>query len=1071
MRSFMFKKLLSVVVFAVMIPAYAYSQSGGLSGQVTDSSTGEPLTGAIIFIQELQRGATTDLDGRYALANVRPGTYQVRISFVGFRPRVSTITVAQTVVTLDASLEPDPFGLGEVVVTGVLGDTDKAKLPFSVGRITSRELELVPATSAEGSIRGKIPGVTMVRGSGQPGSATSIVLRSPTTMTGNNSPLYIVDGVILAASTVDVDALDIETIEVVKGAAAASLYGSRAANGVVQITTKRGNLLPDNTAVITLRNEYGISQLANKVDLAQNHAFTMNSSQTRFVDANGNELPLDVRAQDAQGNFYRARRTSAPPAVNFQDKPFPTPLYDNLDRFFSPGTFMTNYLSLSQRVSNLNYTLSFSNSQDSGVLEELDGYGRRNVRLNVDGRLSDRVNLGVSTYYANSSRDVVPTGPGSPFFGLLFSSPDVDLAGRDSRGYYNLQPDPTNIEENPLYEVSRRELIDYRTRFSSAVDLRYRPVDELVLTANLSYDRSNREFYRFWPIDWEQIGQNTYFGGGVQRQNAHDEAYNASINATFSKRFGDLSTRTQVRYLYEQSLGLSHFGEGREFTVAGAPQLQNTSPDKRSISSSETDVRFEGIYLITNLDYADKYIGDFLIRRDGSSLFGADERYHNYYRASVAYRVSEEEFMRDISIIDELKLRYSIGTAGGLPSFTAQYETWSISAGSVFKGVLGNRNLKPEKSQEQEFGFEISLANKLFLDLTYAMTTTTDQLLQVPLPAVAGFGSQWQNAGTVESTTFEASLRYIAYQSRDMGLSFNFLYDRSKAEITEFNRPAFRYGAGTQSSDVFYYRKGETFGVFYGNKFATNASTLPRNLRPAAGTHFQVNDDGYMVPVGQGNSWNQGIASNLWGTMVAVPTYDANGNPTGQTVNLPWGIPVKYVNDEGQDFVKIGQALPKFNAAFGTNFRYKGLTAYLLFEGQFGGNIYNQSRQWLYRDLRAGEMDQGGKADANKKTVLYYQTLYNTNNSSSHFVEDGTYVKLRELALRYTFSQENLQPVFGNAIKNLTLSVIGRNLLTFTDYSGFDPEVGATGQAALIRFDGFNYPNFRTITGSIEIQF
>lgn len=1067
----MFKKLLYLVILAVMIPAYAFSQSGGLAGQVTAQSSGELLTGANIFIQELQRGAVTDLDGRYSITNVRPGTYQVRVSYIGFRPFNTTVTVGQTVVTLNASLESDPFGLGEVIVTGVLGDTDKAKLPFTVGRVTSRELELVPASSAEGAIRGKIAGVTMVRGSGQPGTATSIVLRAPTTMTGNNSPLYIVDGVILTASSVDIDALDIENIEVVKGAAAASLYGSRAANGVIQITTKRGNMLPDNTTVVTVRNEYGVSQLGKMIDLSTNHGFTMNADQTRFVDAMGVEIPLDIMAVDAQGNFLRATRTSGPAATTFQDKPYPTKLFDNLDRFFSPGTYMTNHVSVSQRVSNLNYTLSFTNSQDSGVLEELDGYGRRNVRLNVDARLSEKTSLGVSTFYANSSRDVVPTGPGSPFFGLLFSSPDVDLSARDSKGYYNLQPDPTNIEDNPLYDVSRRDINDYRTRFSSAIDLRHRPTESLVLATNLSYDRSNREFYRFWPIDWEQIDQNFYQGGGIQRINNHDEAYNASFNATYSQRFGDLATRTQLRYLYEQSSGLNHFSEGREFTVAGAPQLQNTQTDKRNITSSESDVRFEGVYLITNLDYADKYIGDFLIRRDGSSLFGEDQRYHNYYRSSVAYRLSEEEFMRNISIIDELKLRYSIGTAGGLPSFTAQYETWNVVGGGVFKGILGNRDLKPEQSTEQEFGIEISLANRVFVDLTYAQTTTSDQLLQVPLPAVAGFGSQWQNAGTVESKTFEASLRLIAYQSRDMGLSFNMLYDRSTAEITEFNRPAFRYGAGTQSSDVFFYREGESFGVFYGNKFSTGASSLPSRFRPASGTHFQVNDDGYMVPVGEGNSWNQGIANSLWGTNVAVPTYDLDGNPTGQTVNLPWGIPVKFVDDEGKDFVKIGQALPKFNAAFGTNFRYKGFTAYALFEGQFGGNIYNQSNQWLYRDQRAGALDQGGKSDGDKKSVLYYQALYNTNNSSSHFVEDGTYVKLRELAFRYTFDQENLTPLFGNAINKLTVSLIGRNLLTFTNYSGFDPEVGATGQASLIRFDGFNYPNFRTISGSIEFQF
>jgi hypothetical protein len=199
----------------------------------------------------------------------------------------------------------------------------------------------------------------------------------------------------------------------------------------------------------------------------------------------------------------------------------------------------------------------------------------------------------------------------------------------------------------------------------------------------------------------------------------------------------------------------------------------------------------------------------------------------------------------------------------------------------------------------------------------------------------------------------------------------------------------------------------------------------------------------------------------LWGTQVVAE----DGTVLGM-----WGIPVAFEDEDGNDFVRIGRALPDFQMSFSTNFRYRGLTVYALFDSQIGGEIYNQSRQWPYRDQMHGDFDQRGKPDHAKKPNAYYQTLYNVNLSSSHFVEDGSYVKLRELALRYSFDHAALQPVFGDLLNNVRVSLIGRNLLTCTRYRVFDTEVGLE-DATILRFDAFNYPNYRTISASLEIQF
>jgi hypothetical protein len=270
----------------------------------------------------------------------------------------------------------------------------------------------------------------------------------------------------------------------------------------------------------------------------------------------------------------------------------------------------------------------------------------------------------------------------------------------------------------------------------------------------------------------------------------------------------------------------------------------------------------------------------------------------------------------------------------------------------------------------------------------------------------------------------------------------------------------------------------------YGNTWLSDPSqlqnTFGEGVNPSA---FDVNDDGYLVPVGEGNTWRDGIAEELWGTQV-----DIGG---GQTA--AFGIPVKALNAEGEDFVEIGNTVPDFNINFNTNVQWKGFSAYALLSSQVGGDVYNFTRQWSYRDGRHRDQDEFGKPDAEKKINTYYETLYDATNKNDHFVEDGTFLKLRELSLSYTFDRARLNDLLGasNVLNRLSISLVGRNLLTFTDYSGFDPEVGSsdggeagtaensnnpdtqpsTGDATLYRVDNFDYPPFRTITGRLEFQF
>lgn len=1030
------------------------AQDGTISGQVIDADSDEPLPGATVLIEDLDIGATTDVDGEFVLMDVPEGNHIVSVTFVGYTSIEEDVQVsAGEEVDLSLSIEPDVFGLDELVVTGVVGDTEARYTPFSVGRVSSDDVSIAPPTSAESALRGRVPGASVSSGSGQPGSGASIQLRGATSLGTSNEPLFIVDGVILGESTADIESLDIKNIEVVRGAAAASLYGSRAANGVVQIETQSGSFMEDGAVDITIRNEYGINELEGSVDHLEAHNWALSGDPDAPWIGEDGEPSADLSGRQTASAFME------------KDYPDDVEIYDNIDRFFDPGNFYSNYVNVRSRVGETNFSLSFNNTHEQGVLDQLDGYNRRSVRSNIDSDLTDDLSVGFRGYYSWSKLDHVPTGSGSPFFGLAFSLPEVDLMQTDDDGRIMVNPGNAGIEENPLYDVKYNDRTQRRQRIMGSVNASYDLAEWLNISGDFSYDRSNRDNNYYYPHFFEAIDQPQYPGGGIWMSNMFDETINASVDATANRSFGDLQTQTQFRWLIENDEYEQSQMDGNDFTVINVPTFDNLDQETVTTESESTTIRSEGFFAISNLNYDNRYIVDLLGRRDGSSLFGPGNRWNNYYRASASWNISNEDFFT-ADAVDDLIIRASQGTAGNRPTFTMQYETWNVTDGFISKGNLGNRDLRPEHATETELGLQLGLLERFLFEVTYSNTVTEDQLLLVSQQGLQGYGAQWRNAGTLNTEAIEASLDAFLYESPTTSLSMNLNFDRATSEITRFDAPPHRYGSGggfgviAQASDVFYYREGEDFGTFYGALWAEDESTLPVHLQDHADM-FDRNDDGYLVPVGEDGSWTDGE----WGEIVEI--LDEDGNPIEL---LDWGLPVAYEDEEGNDFQRLGNALPDFNLSWGTQLAYRGFGLDMLWEGQFGGSIYNHTRAWAYRDDRHGDFDQRDVPEDERKPIAYYQQLYNVNSSSSHFVEDGTFVKLRELALSYRLGTEQLGEMFGDYVDHIQFSLVGRNLLTFSDYTGFDPEVG-TSESNHIRFDSFNYPNYRTISGSVEIQF
>lgn len=1063
------KRLLLAACFGMLLPGIVLAQDTVIQGTVTDAG-GEALIGANVVIEQLVLGGSTDLNGRYSFS-VDPShvgkTYRLTAKFVGYTPESRVVTLTAGTMTQNFTLSEDVLQLEEMVVTGVTAETPQKKLAFTVDKVGADKLEKAPASNPVESLQGKVAGASITSVSGQPGDGVSVRLRGTTSISGDSSPLFIVDGVILGANQVDVDALDIESMEIVKGAAASSLYGARAQNGVIQITTKRGAQVPFNQTRITVRNEYGISQLPTD--------FEANTAHDLLIDANGNFLNANGEINSCatclpNGYGPGTETDSELGGVSFYDNPYSASgtLTNNFEEFFDPGNTWTNYLAISQNSAKTNFHASFTNFEQQGVIVGLEGYNRKSARINLDHRIFSNLNFSTSGFYSQSTRDEPRSAGFNPFFGLMFTNPLTNLSTRDENGELTVQADPLAVEENPLYILENVDTKDDRSRVLGNFRTRWSPYDWVDLEGNFSYDRLDSDFTRFADRGTQSIDPSTFNDGQILTQNFISEALNADVTASFRRAFGNLTARSQLKYQAESVDTDFESVTGNTLTSVGIQDLSNVNGDK-VVSSSTSTIRSDGFYGTVGVDYADKYIADFLIRRDGSSLFGSEERWQTYYRVSGAWRVAEENFWPLKNAVPEFKLRYSLGTAGGRPEYEAQYETFSLSNGQISKGTLGNAFLKPELQTEQEFGVEASITDRFFAQFVYAQATVEDQLLLVPLAGYFGFSSQWQNAGTLESNTIEVSLDATVFNKRDLGLSFGFVFDRTRQEITEFNANPFKGGP----ISGFYFREGEILGAMYGIHWLNDPSNLargtgvPDNFDPNA---FQVNDDGYLVAVGSGNTFQDGFAKELWGTRV-----DVNGDGDG---DLLFGMPIKALNEDGQAFEQIGDVLPDYNLGFTTNFRWKGLTAYMLWNTQVGGDVYNFTKQWAYRDGRHEDQDQSGKSDGLKKPAQYYEALYDATATNDHFIEDGTYLKLRELSLGYTFGRQQLQSIFGNALHAVSINLIGRNLLTFTDYSGWDPDVGDTtqngtagGDATLYRVDNFDYPKFRTFTGKIEFQF
>jgi len=1005
-KNFLFS--ISLIIIYIFIPLIGIGQQRQISGRVIDGVDNAPLPGAVVNVKGTGSTTLTNEKGNFTLSGVFKSSDVLEISFVGYIVNEQRIGDQNQ---FQITLKPDNATLDEVIVTGVAAGTPKTKLGFSIDKINAERLQKVPGTDPAAALQGKVAGVKINKTSGAPGSESDIQLRGVKTIFGSSNPLIIVDGILTAGGLADINAQDIQSIEVLKGAAASSLYGSRAANGVISIISKRGNSLSAGKTEISFRSEIGQNFMG-------------------FIPEKSSATNRIVQKNPITGELEVTRLGAADQLV---DNLYPQ-TFDNLKQFFNPGNYITNYISFkgNSNDSRISVYSSLETTTEAGVIKLVKGFNRTNFKLNLDYKISDKIDFTTSNLFAQSESDNRASGA---FGQLMNTDPNANLFATNEDGSpYKVNVNTIAQASNPLYNIVNSINEGQSERLLSFFALKYHPLNYLSFEASYGTDRSRSESFFLSPkgrLDYNLTPDK----GSISRGNSIVKDQTVQLSGSYFKKLNNFNTRFKAQYMYESQHFNSLSASGTDLGVTGMGITTIDLAATKSASSFTSKTIANNIAGLMVVDYKDKYILDALIRRDASSRFGSNVRNQIFYRVAGAWRVTQDFRLNGIN---EWKLRSSYGVSGLRPPFEAQYETYTLQNGlTSSQFTLGNKDLEPSFSKEFEVGTDMFFLNRFNFTFNYSRARNTNQILKVPLPALAGAPYKWQNAGEVLSHAIEISLGGDIIKTKNFGWDVNLTFDKIQQKISKLNgKPYFLNGTR------FRIEQGIDFGTLYLDRFARSLEEVKNQVPTGMDIKdvFAINNEGYVVRVTEIGTVNE----------KAIKIKDNNGN----IIPLP-----------SSNFA------PDYNINFANTFSFKGFTLYGLFAFQKGGRVYNHSVRYT---TEPKFLDQSQKPYNAVKPIKYLDNSGQDGGllgwDNENLIYDATFLKLREVSLGY-----DIKAFSKYGFKNVKLSVIGRNLVTLTKYPGFDPEAGMGKEGVdtnVFKFDSNEaYPIFRTVSASLLLTF
>ncbi|WP_220392912.1 SusC/RagA family TonB-linked outer membrane protein [Chitinophaga lutea] len=985
------------------------------SGNVT-ASDGSAVPGVSVRLSNTSTGAVTDATGKYSFtANVQPGNYTMEFSGIGFKAMRRAVSVSGSAVSVDMVMEEDVLKMDEIVVIGSSLRQSRKQLGNTVNSVNAKQLTNTGSGNLGAALQGKVPGAQITQTSGDPSGGISVRMRGTSTIKGSSEPLYVVDGVVVSNATTnvtnlnvgsggdigtnrmaDINPADIEKIDVIPGASASAIYGSRASNGVVLITTKAGK---QGQLKVDFSTSIAMNELRKKVYIST-YGKQFGSTALRL----GN-------ISDGPGNTVTYTRPDG------QTRKLSTDLvdvtrYDYQDQIFRTGLGTDNYVSVSGGSEKTKYYFSGGYYYNQGIIRNTD-FRRFNFKTRIDQTINDYISVSGGLAYSNTFSNEKPNGNvfWSPINAINITNNIYNIEERDVSG--NLKNvEPTRV--NPLSVIEDMHLTQAVSRTISDVQLKIRPVKGLNIDYILGVDnfsQEGRNLIEKYPYIAAQEGL-----GYAASAMVNSFLINNDVNISYNTNFGDFSSLTTAgfNHQYQKITGL--FNEGRDLlngitTINGAAVRLDPryTDDQRQVF---------GGFLQQTFGYKNIFFLTGAARVDGATTFPKDTRTYFYPKVSGSWNISEMGFWKDFSNtwFTSARVRGSWGLAGNLTGI-GTYERFSTYLSGSINGIatynlntqLGNEFVEPERSSELEFGTDLSfLNNRLGIIFTiYDKKIVGSSLLVDRVLAPSSGGSaRTENVGNLTNKGWELGINANPFAGKDFSWSIGASVSRNKNLVTSSSQVTpISLPNPTGATSVIL--AGQPVGVFYGNYFERDAK----------------------------------------GGM----SLDAQGRPIAAINNPTQKVLLRKV---------IGSPHPDWILSFSNNLSYKKLSLSILFDGALGQEVFNADRR-----TRQG-VGIGDYSEKELKGELPRGYIFAIYNTEEWRVESGSYVKLREVALSYEL------PKFAKFIKSSSVSLVGRNLVSFDTYDGYDPETNAAGNASVLRgLDFGNVPIPRTYQLSFRASF
>ncbi len=1001
----MLKLKFAIIALLIISSQNIMAQSKTIQGVVTDSA-GFPLPGASINVEGTKNSASTDFDGKYSLKGVN-ATDKITFSYIGLMSQTITLG-GQTVINV--KLAESTQSLSEVVVVAY-GTQKRSKVTGAISTVTSKDIVAVPITNAESALQGRAAGVTVVNGA--PGSSPTVQIRGLATM-NNSAPLYVIDGV-LVGNLSGLNPSDIESMSVLKDASTTALYGAKAFNGVIMVTTKKGKQGPGQ---LNFSSYVGSQTVTKRYDVLNTQQYIQYA----------NDLGSNLTARAAE---FGNRNT------NWQDKIFQTGLMQDYNLSYSSGS----------ETSTSRYSGGYLKQEGALINTGFERYSFRSNNTQTVGKLTVGSSIGLSFNKTSPERSA---GGRTLLEHAIKSAPYLPIYNENNLGGYQ-GPSTSDGQdaENPLRVANHgyqkinglsiignifAELELYKgLKFRSQVSLDYFTSKDHTFVPSYSDGTAHNQAYSS-TNETNSIGQTIVFDNGLTYKTTIADKHNFEV----------LGVVTKIESKFQN-------------LVAGSRNLISDEIDQLSLqnanlSSSNSETNNLGYIARINYDYDDKYIFAVSGRRDGSSRFGSNYRYGNYYSLALGWNMAKESFMEN-SIFSTLKLRASAGTTGNdrigdyqySPTLASNY-TYPIdgvAAIGVTAGGAANPNLRWESKNERNIGLDFGLFNEQFTgSFEYFNNKATDILFRVPLPASVGIGDgfQTQNVADMKGSGIEVSLGYNDRKgdftwsaTLNIGTNKNEVTDLAPGVTSVLGGPSGRAGLENFSrlevgQPAFYFWGYETDGIYQ------NQAEVDAVLAPGQTTY------------GPGD----------------IRFVDRNGD--------------KVINSE--DKTNIGNPYPNFTYGLNLTAAYKKFDFNCFITGVQGNDVFNanifdlQAMQRLFNastDVLDRAIVSNGVVTNSSATIpRALGATQNWSSASQRYVEDGSYARLKNITVGYSLSGDTFKKYFSN----VRLYLSGQNLVTLTKYSGLDPEIARVdGNANSAGIDIGRYPQPKSVIFGLDVTF